>query len=422
MKYKKKTMMIASFTIGALLLTTAALADIISKSGYDRLKDSIKLTAESTIEKADSYTFESSMEVKENGRLLISDYSTEKYDRLTGATERINSGRDPYRGDYSYYYFSDRKTTISYSSMDPVCYVTEYENEMRYSDQVYNPFKEDSAEDIEKIIDALVGNLRDYVMMEENDDGSYHLEGSLSKAQIPALVNAVTSYAIKQNIRRGWEQEGFPKLTKDVYVREVKGTAKVAPDGILENIFGSAVLTGMDEQGISHDLSFEMLITITDINATVVKKPDLTGKETVTTKLENPYDNSPERYLTSNPELFVGTFKNDIITIQEGKFVKVGEQFLVIEELDNQFAAGRYYAEFKPEFAEYADSKPAFAFTAGKRDQQWASDFVVTTDSGVQGYLYFEVNGRIYFVVDSKPGTVISDKMIYDHDYRPVLD
>ena len=58
MKLKKKTAMLVSFALGTLLFGTTALADLANKSGYDQLKDALKVTAENASEKLNSFTLD----------------------------------------------------------------------------------------------------------------------------------------------------------------------------------------------------------------------------------------------------------------------------------------------------------------------------------------------------------------------------
>lgn len=87
MKFKKKTAMLACFTVGTLLLATTALADIASKSGYDELKDALKVTAQQSSETFDSFTLDYSLALKVNGITLTSNSETSKFDRVKGASE-----------------------------------------------------------------------------------------------------------------------------------------------------------------------------------------------------------------------------------------------------------------------------------------------------------------------------------------------
>ncbi|MDD4347367.1 MAG: hypothetical protein PHZ11_10940, partial [Desulfitobacteriaceae bacterium] len=71
MKFKKRTVMLVTFTLGTLLLATTALADIANKNGYDQLKDTLKVTAEQCSETFDSFTMDISMVMKDNGKTFL---------------------------------------------------------------------------------------------------------------------------------------------------------------------------------------------------------------------------------------------------------------------------------------------------------------------------------------------------------------
>src|SRR5665648_1199977 len=162
MKFKKKTAMLVSFTLGTLLVATTALADIANKSGYDQLKDALKVTAQQSSEKFDSYTMDFSMVMKDNGKAVTSQNSIQKYDRSKSATENISSGLNMNGSKYNSQVYSDKATQIRVSQDDPTYYVTDFP-EGRTEEAFSNPFKEDSAGDIEKIADAVVGSLKDHV-------------------------------------------------------------------------------------------------------------------------------------------------------------------------------------------------------------------------------------------------------------------
>lgn len=386
MKFKKKTALLASFTVGALLLATTALADIASKSGYEELKDAIKFTAEQGSETFDSFTLDFSMAMKDNGKTLMSGNETKKFDRTIGANESVSSNVSLNGYTNSYQTYSDTKTEIRLSESDPTYYVTEFSKE-REIESFNNPFKEEEAADVEKIIDAIVGSLKDHVVVTENADGSKEINGTLSQVQIPALVNAVASFQLKQEFNGNRNQSSMPQLVKDVFVSEVTGKAKVNKDGVLESILGIAVLSGEDEQGTTHKISIDALITVTDINSTTVTKPDLTGKKVVT-NIARDYSDSE----ITNPEKFVGKFKNDILIEKDGRFVKIGERIIDITRMDKTSVTGRYYEEFKSGFEEYATNTSDFNFNAEfVKDQRGNANFEYTTKAGVKG------NGNIYF-------------------------
>ena len=413
MKLKKKTAMLISFTVGTLLLATTALADIASKSGYDQLKDALKVTAEKSSESFDSFTFDFSYVLKDNGKTLTSDNEIKKFDRSMGATESIYVRENLNGEKVTNFNYSDKTSNIRVSESDPTYYVTEYTQE-RKADTFDNPFKEERAEDIEKIADAIIGSLKDHVVVEQNSDGSKELSGSLTKVQIPTLVNAVASFQLKQEFSVGREGGQMPHLTQDIFVKEVTGTAKINKDGVLENILGSAVLSGKDEQGQAHEIMVEALFKLKDINSTTVTKPDLTGK-TVVKNVAKDYSGDE----ITNPEKFVGKFKNDIVIEKDGKFVKIGERIIDIKHMDNQTVKGRYYDEFKPEFEEYAANKRDFEFNAVfEKDRGLNARFDNTTESGgmLDGSITIDEHGGKLYLNGSQS---LRGDMLFDSTFSP---
>src|SRR5680860_149576 len=397
MKFKKKTAMLVSFTLGTLLVATTALADIANKSGYDQLKDAFKVTAEQSSEKFESFTMDFSMAMKDNGKTLMTENEIRKYDRSKSASENISSGQRLNGDKYNSNFYSDTKTQIRVSDSDPTYYVTQYTKE-RKEEAFANPFKEDSAADVEKIADAIVGSLKDHVVVMENSDGSKEFSGSLTEVQIPSLVNAVASLQLKQQFNNGNQDSNMPRLTKDVFIKEVKGSAKVNKDGVMENILGTAVLSGKDEQGTVHDVTVEILAKLSGINFTTVTKPDLTGKKVV----KNVANENPRSEI-SNPEKFMGKFSNDILIEKDNKFVKVGERMLDITQIDNKTVAGRYYEVYKSGFEEYATAQRDFKFTGQKPEGENRSDFEITTESGSKGNLYPDQNAvKIMFNLNNQ--------------------
>jgi len=69
---------------------------------------------------------------------------------------------------------------------------------MKDAVRINNVFEDEDFEYIERIFDALIGNLKEYVVVTEDADGNKEFSGKLSDAQIPAVVNAVIAYAAKK--------------------------------------------------------------------------------------------------------------------------------------------------------------------------------------------------------------------------------
>jgi len=405
LKIKQRTGIIIGFTLGALLFATTALADIMSKSGYDQLKDGIKTLAHKASTEYDSLTFEATMVAKVDGKIFEMQSNVEKYDRLKNAKEANYTQQDAKGKVSKSYSYSDSNTSIYMDEYSDKIYVNQFEKSRDVA-VIEDPFAEEEFKDIERIIDAVVGNLKDHVIVNENPDGTKELSGSLSEMQIPALVNAVSSYVLKQEFRHG--NDGMPQLTQDIAVKSVTGSAVIDQDGALKNVLASATVTGKDNNDQTHEMSLEILLNVKDINSTVVTKPDLTGKDVVV-EIINDYNS------LNNPEKYIGTYKNQLI-IDENKFVKAGERILEITKIDSTGITGHYYEVIKPEYQDSLSKAEEFDFQATFRDMsERDATFTVTLSDGntVEGYIYLDYGARVNFYFDRNYGNsrIITDGM-----------
>lgn len=420
MKLKKKTAMIVSLALGTLLVATTALADIANKSGYDQLKDGLKETATQCSEKLNSYTMDYSYALKDNGKTLSSDTGTQKYDRSKNASENVTTSSGV-QSNGKFYNYSDSTAITTWHDNDPTYYVFEYSEENKPETTGFtNPFKQGRAEDVEKIADALVGSLKDNVVVTTNADGSKDLVGSLTEVQIPSLINAVISFESKQYFSGNQGQNNqFPILTKDIFIKEVKGTAKLNKDGLMEDILVTAILSGKDEQGTVHDISYEVLAKLSGINSTTVTKPDLTAKKVETTTAEN-NKSGPN---ISHPEKFIGKYKNSILIEKDNKIIKAGERFVEITQVDNEKVVGRYYEVYKPGFEEYATSKADFNIDAKKADAKYGSGYDFTTESGITGNIYMDqYQGMVNLNLNNKYSVISTGGLQPDYRFSPDLE
>lgn len=418
MKLKKKTAMILSFALGSLIFATTALADIASKDAYDQLKDSLKFTAESCSDTLDSYNMDFSFIIKDNGKILTSDDQMSKVDNTKKAQENLSSRESIVSGKSIYHSYSDPTTMINQNNSDSTYYVTEY-IEPRKNVPFENPFKDERAEDIEKIADAVVGSLKEQVIVKENPDGTKDFNGILSEVQIPTLVNAVASYTLKQDINR--PNQEMPLLTQDIFVKEVQGTARINSEGLLENILGTATIVGIDEKGNNHEVSIEILLKLSDVNSTVVTKPDLTGQK-VNKNVITREQNGPQPI--SNPEKFMGKFNNDIVIEEGSKYVKIGERFIEITEIDSNHVVGRYYEEYKPGFEDKAANQENFSFDAsfnnGEKNDPNGATAEATSSTSVKTQINLHLDeymGKIHFGFNRSSGS-----KPFDSTFSPVFE
>ena len=392
----KKLMMALSFTLGATLLVSTAFADILSTSGYEHLKQAIKYTTKSCAKNLDSVTAQFSVTIKDNDKVFFSSTQTNKIDNTSGCSQN-KSITEYYNGITNITEsYRDKKCNIWYNQWNDTYQIYEYAQEKDRT-QNYAIFEEDEMNDVEKIIDAGVGNLKDYVLVEENTDGSKEFSGSLDNAQIPALVNAISSFAIKRAIPDlGVEiDDVFPKIQNDVFIKRVSGKATVNKDGILERIYGSGVISGKCEDGTAHELTLEVLVRIYDINSTIVTKPDLADKKT-----ETIYENNSLNM--SIQQKYIGKYIQDIVIDENNSFSKIGERIVVIESIDDKHVSGKYLETYKAEYVDYSKDKMEFDFNAEIKGYDNAQ-FELTNDQediGTVNINFDENTGKIYFYID----------------------
>lgn len=339
LKFTSKAML--AFGVGACLFVTTAFADMMLGSGYDKLKTSAKHTAKQLATGLDSYTIEGSMSIKMDDKDVIYNYSSDKYDVKNEKIER-SSVSDSFQKQFEYYNYRDRNQSIRKNSNDGNLYVTKYTDDF-YENYPYDtigfndPFQEEGSAEIEKIVDAVVGNLQDLVFVENADNGAYNYSGNLNASQVPALVNAVSSYVIKNNYnseRKYNKATYLPELSSDITIQSISGQVKENQDGLITNVNAELVLTGKDVDGASHNIVATVDVEINDINSTVVETPDTSNA--IVETIDSVYRNDLIRDNTA------GTYTNNIVIEENGKLIKIGERTLKIDSISKDSISGSF--------------------------------------------------------------------------------
>lgn len=392
MKLSKNAMTVLSFTIGACVFISTAFADMALGSGYDRFKGSIKNTAAQMEKGLNNYTIEALYTLKDNDQTLLQASLFNKIDnekQVFESSGKIQKSNGETSTEYSY---SDQKLSIWKSGMEDKYYVTEYPDDLnrKIGNRFTNPFNEKGAPEVEKIVDAIVGNLKDYVQAEERPEGGRVYSGSLSEAQVPAVVNAVSSFGIKQFISsqsRAYKNSKLPDIDSDVFVKKISGTAVENKAGLLENVTGDVFLSGKDKNGVQHDLSLNVVLKLSDIGNTKITKPDLTGANVEKVSHSSGFSSK-----------HVGKYKNNIVLEKNGKFVKIGERILEITSVENNKVTGKYYETVKPGFESDYPDKYNFNFEYNPNQSKAMSFFTYTNSKGEQenGQLHPSSSGKIY--------------------------
>ncbi|AFH63215.1 hypothetical protein ACVNS2_21375 [Paenibacillus caseinilyticus] len=414
MKLSKKSLTVLSFTLGASVFVSTAFADALLGSGYDRLKDSVKLTASQMEQGLGSYTMEAMVSLEDNGKPLLQASNTTKVNTSTQAEERTSVNQQSNGETTSSYTYTDPKMTVHKSSSEEKYFVTEFQQEQKDRNVFTSPFKEKGAPEIEKIVDAVVGNLKDYVQAEEKADGGRVYSGSLSEAQVPAVVNAVSSFGIKRMIeseRRSQEDSNLPEIESDIYVKKIVGTAEETKTGLLQSLTGDITLTGKDKNGTQHDLTMNIVFKLSDVGTTKITLPDLTGAN-----VEKVTDHG-----NGFSAKYVGTYKNNVILEKDGKLVKIGERTLEILSVDKDKVTGRYTETVKPGFEAEFGEKYNFTFEYDPNQSKPFSTFTYTNAKGEQeqGQLHPGGMGSLYLELDIE---VIDEHSIRSNGARPFFD
>ncbi|MFL0195036.1 hypothetical protein ACJDU8_05515 [Clostridium sp. WILCCON 0269] len=418
MKFRKKTAMIISFTVGIMMFATTAMAEVTSKSGYDQLKDSLKYTAENCTSTLSNFTVDLSFAIKDNGKTVASENSISKYDISKNSEERTNTSTKGSTKTEDYYY-RDKNGYISKNPNENVYYVTEFLSDKDKNNPVLqNPFKEDKAGDIEKIADSIVGNLKDSATVTEKQDGTKEISGSLNNTQIPTLINALVSFQFKNSYgnTNNSDEDVIPKLTKNISVNDLKGNMSTDKNGLIKTVLASGTLNGTDKNGTDHQITLEVLVKIENINSTTVTKPDL-SKEKVIKNIQKDYTK------LSNPQKHIGKYTSDIVIEDDKKFTKIGEAIVNIENIDNKTITGSYSKEYLKGYENYTDDNGNIKFTGtlGENQDNFSAKFNGTTGSNkkVSGFIYIQPNGpNISFTINDDTNSNI----ILDSNYRKVLD
>jgi hypothetical protein len=413
MKFSKKTTMILSFALGTIMFATTAIAEIASKGGYDLLKDSLKYTAESVSTTFSSYTMDASFVMKADGTVVSSETSTNKFDGSRHASETSTTSIHGKTKD-DYYCYSDKNVRISKNSATPIYYLTELTSHQEV-ESFRNPFKEEGADDMERIADILVGNLKEAVIVKENSDGSKELSGSLDESQIPALINAIVSLQTKNEFRSRQDMDStMPKITKDVFVKEVSGKMIVDKNGLMQSITGKGTISGKDDNGKEHTLTFDLSAKLYNVNSTKVTKPDLSGK-----KVEK--DIEIDRSKLTNPKKYIGKYKTDILIEKGDKFEKIGERIVEITSINETSVSGKYYEQSVPGYEDYFSNKKSFTFSGTFQKDSLDAPYTATNADGntVKGYIYIDQwSGKINFNIDGPR----NEKVLYDGQFSRVFE
>lgn len=337
---KLKNRAIALSLAGAVLFTTAAAADILSGDAYTGAKDAIKNSARFMADGEASFTLDYGMSLKIDGETYDGFTAVDMYDTENRRSECMQTNYDP-EGTNEYWNYQDSEKNVSKRSGDDTYYISHYGYDSYENDEnsmISNPFEDDIAPDIEKVFDAFVGSLKEFVQAgEENGDKIYY--GELDASQIPALPNTLCAFIAKVTFNDEYSRDRYnlPELS-DICIDSVSGKLTVNSDDVVTGAYGAASLVGTDKSGGEHTIEFELYYTMSDIGKTVVPEFATDGKTI----------HDYEDYAVKTEDMYVmdsfdiGTYKCTLLKRGETAYEKAGEITLTVDSVDGDEVSGTY--------------------------------------------------------------------------------
>lgn len=390
MKLGKKTATVCAFVLGATILTTSAFADIMLGSGYYSLKESTKVTMGKLTDEVDSFTANANISFKVDGKVIKELTNSAKFDIANNSRESKDKNLE--KGEIKEHYsYSDENQHI-YKNLEDGSYsvVERRKTNKRNSKVIENPFEEEEFKDAEKILDALVGNLQDTIQVEEASGKKVYV-GNLSDAEIPSVINAVSSFFFKYSIlnERSAKELNVPYPKSNIYLTDAMGKAIENEDGIIESGIFTASISAEDINGVEHTYTLDFSMDIKNINNTVVKAPNLDGQKVTYTSEGYEFDSK-----------HIGKYKNDIVEVKNNSFEKVGERFVEITSVKNGSVKGKYYEVYNEGYK--ADTVRSFDFDSKHDDSIYFTVLNYTNNNGEKknGVIHTTNLQNIYIAFD----------------------
>ncbi|WP_282942116.1 hypothetical protein [Paenibacillus sp. RC67] len=297
---KKKWLMLGSAVgISGVVMITTGLSAMASTSGYDTYKAAFKNTK--TIQ---NVSVQAQSVLQDNGNELTSANGTFKLspqNHLASGSVTVKSSG----AEQSLLFYKQADGTVVKPSTSDVYYVQQEGKVKRDTNK-----KQESdvmSQQIETVIDALVGNLKDYVTVDSKSDGTKQVAVELTNSQIPAVVNAIAPIAIKQATSgHKWDKEkksdsptkpipfdeytlnaNVPQLTQDIKIDKVAVKADINAANYIEHQQADITVSGKDANGTAHVLTLHLNAYLSNYNNTTPDSVDLAGKQVQPLKQDN---------------------------------------------------------------------------------------------------------------------------------------
>lgn len=274
---KKLITMSVSVVLGGLLLVTTAFAGLSGASGYDTYKKALITSV-----MADSVAGQVDVMVKDNGTVLGNAQADFKLDMND---KSMSSDLNLVNKSINFFYGEDQ--FVIKSSDSDVYKVMEATSERTHNADFDKTemMASDHVKSMESFADALSTGLLKYVTTNNNIDGTKEVAINLNGSQVPTLLNAMVPVAFNNmGTRMDMEKESvhfvdFPKLVSNIAIQEISFKAQISKDNLLTGQTQTIVITGLDAEGVLHELEATVNVSFTDYNNTTADKIDITGKQ-----------------------------------------------------------------------------------------------------------------------------------------------
>ena len=291
----KKKFLIAGLCVamGVVMLISTAFASMSGSSGYEIYKSALKNTAHTK-----SLTGNFSMSIKDNGKSIADAETIMKSNRQEGISSHltvIKAGEqekimESYRKDGTLIVRENGSDVYNVIQGDP-------EKGNRFKHRMSHDENEDPevSKAGELVLDALVGDLKNYVTAGEKADGGSEVTVQLSGNQIPAVANALTSLALRSASEDGKREKAHmlgsgefsmdinhPELVEDIRITNINLTADINKDNLIEKQAMDITVSGRDKDGNAHKVEISIDMDLSGFNNTTPDAVDLTGKQVKT--------------------------------------------------------------------------------------------------------------------------------------------
>ncbi|SEG44188.1 hypothetical protein [Paenibacillus sp. UNC499MF] len=273
--------------ISSLMMVTTGISAMAGTSGYDAYKSALKNSK--TVK---SVTVQAAASLRDNGNVALSANGTFKMSREGGSasgTGEISAGGEK----QTLQFYKQGEQAIFKPGSADVYYVkdtgTEAHKRFKGSGEKEMP------QHVETVVDALVGNLKDYVAVDVKEDGSKRVSAELDGAQLPAVVQAIAPIVIKQASRehgepekktdtadtplgKGFLKDAAPELTGDIRLEKVAVNATISPSNYIRHQEAELTISGKDAGGQAHQVVVHLQADLSGYDSTTPDTVDLTGK------------------------------------------------------------------------------------------------------------------------------------------------